>query len=380
MSSVCLCMIVRDESAVIERLLNSVRGTIDTWVICDTGSSDGTQGLIRRTLADVPGTLHETVWRDFGHNRTELMRLAAGKADYLLLLDADMVLVKRGELPSKLTADSYFLKSAGEQEYWRKLLVKGDRRWSYFGATHEYIALDERPDSQELSERLDSLLIEHQADGGARADKFERDLRLLEADLRRDETNARSVFYLAQTYRDMGKRELAIRFYERRAAMGGWDEEVFYSLYQSGMLRGDLGDWASAMATLVRAFEYRPARIEPLYELSSRLRLRGEYETAHLFAARGLGRPLPPDILFLHPWVYQWGMLFEYSVTAYWVGETTSALRACNRLLTIRELPDVYREQTLANRRFCEQRLERNRRGYRRTGSNTLFSEPASGG
>jgi glycosyltransferase involved in cell wall biosynthesis len=98
-------MIVRDESAVIERLLNSVRGTIDTWVICDTGSTDGTQRLIRHLLADIPGTLHETVWRDFGHNRTELVRLAEGKADYLLLLGADMVLVKQGELPSELTAD-----------------------------------------------------------------------------------------------------------------------------------------------------------------------------------------------------------------------------------------------------------------------------------
>jgi glycosyltransferase involved in cell wall biosynthesis len=57
-------MIVRDESAVIERLLASVHGTIDTWVICDTGSTDGTQAIIRQTLADIPGTLHETVWRD----------------------------------------------------------------------------------------------------------------------------------------------------------------------------------------------------------------------------------------------------------------------------------------------------------------------------
>ncbi len=373
-------MIVRDESAVIERVLNSVRGLIDSWVICDTGSTDGTQGLICHKLADVPGTLHETVWRNFGHNRTELIRLAEGKADYLLLLDADMVLVKEGELPDELTADSYLLKSAGEQEYWRKLLVKGDRRWSYFGATHEYIALDERPDAQELSERLESLLIEHHADGGARADKFERDVLLLEEDLRRDETNARSVFYLAQTYRDMGKREQAVQFYERRAAMGGWEEEAFYSLYQAGVLRADLGDWPAALATLVRAFEYRPARIEPLYELSSRLRLRGEYETAHLFAARGLGRPLPPDILFLHPWVYQWGMLFEFSVTAYWVGKTSDALRACNRLLTIRELPEAYREQTVANRGFCEQRLERNRQDRRRTGTHTLSPRMAAGG
>ena len=82
-------MIVRDEAAVIERCLASVRDHIDTWVICDTGSTDGTQDLVRTALSGIPGELHERPWVDFGHNRTELLRLARGKADFLLLLDAD---------------------------------------------------------------------------------------------------------------------------------------------------------------------------------------------------------------------------------------------------------------------------------------------------
>jgi glycosyltransferase involved in cell wall biosynthesis len=373
-------MIVKNESAVIERLLASAKELIDSWVICDTGSTDGTQQLIRDTLADVPGTLVETEWVDFGHNRTELLRLAEGKADYLLLLDADMVLIRQGALPATLTADSYQLRSGGELEYWRKLLVRGDRRWSYFGATHEYIALDEGAGATETSERLDALAIEHHGDGGARADKFERDARLLERDLQRDAGNARAVFYLAQTHRDMGNADQAIALYERRAVMGGWDEEVFYSLYQSGLLRAEQGDWPAALATLVKAFEFRPARLEPLYELACRLRLRGEYETAYLFARRGLRRVMPPDVLFLSPWIYRWGMLFEFSVSAYWVGDTAGALRACNQLLSIRELPDSYRAQTRSNRAFCEQRIAQNRGDRRPVGSSTLRGRPASGG
>jgi glycosyltransferase involved in cell wall biosynthesis len=357
MSSICLCMIVRDEATVIERLIESVRGLIDTWVICDTGSVDGTQAVIERALADVPGTLHERPWRDFGHNRTELMRLAHGAADYLLLLDADMTVGRAAELPASLTADSYLIRSSGELEFWRKLLVRGDRSWRYVGTTHEYITLDEGPEAGEVTDRLDAIVIDHHADGGARAGKFERDARLLEADLRRDANNERAVFYLAQTYRDVGELEQAVSLYERRATMGGWEEEVFYSLYQAGVLRAELGDWPLAMATLVRAFEQRPARTEPLYELAARLRLRGEYETAHLFASRGLGRPVPADLLFVQPWIYRWGLLFEYSITAYWTGHTAHALSACQRLLAIPELPDTYRQQTRENRRFCEQRL-----------------------
>jgi glycosyltransferase involved in cell wall biosynthesis len=41
--SVCLNMIVKNESKVIERCLRSVKGCIDYWVIVDTGSTDDTQ-------------------------------------------------------------------------------------------------------------------------------------------------------------------------------------------------------------------------------------------------------------------------------------------------------------------------------------------------
>ncbi|WP_405768092.1 glycosyltransferase [Streptomyces sp. NBC_01538] len=90
--SLCLCKVVKNESQVIERCLRSVRHLIDHWVICDTGSTDGTQDLIRRTLDGIPGELHEEPWIDFGSNRTSNIQLARGKADYLLTLDADHVM------------------------------------------------------------------------------------------------------------------------------------------------------------------------------------------------------------------------------------------------------------------------------------------------
>jgi len=48
-------MIVKDEADVLERCFDSCRGLIDRWVICDTGSTDGTQDLIRRALAPTRG-------------------------------------------------------------------------------------------------------------------------------------------------------------------------------------------------------------------------------------------------------------------------------------------------------------------------------------
>ena len=62
--TICLNMIVKNESKVIQRCLESVKGTIDYWVIVDTGSTDGTQQLIKECLKDIPGELHERPWVD----------------------------------------------------------------------------------------------------------------------------------------------------------------------------------------------------------------------------------------------------------------------------------------------------------------------------
>ena len=360
-ASICLCMIVKNESAVIERCLASVRGLIDYWVVSDTGSTDGTQDLIREALADVPGELHEDPWRDFGHNRSLNLEHARGKADYLLLIDADMILRQEGDLP-ELTADSYMIRHGGDLEYRNKRLVRGSLPWRYVGSTHEYLTAD-RPEHEQ---HLDALVVDHFADGGSRADKFERDVRLLSADLERDPTNTRTVFYLAQTRRDLGEREAAIALYRRRVEMGGWPEEVYFSLLQIGELQADAGDWPAAMDAFIEAWEYRPQRLEALYELTSRLRLRSQYQAAYAFASAGIGEPQPDDVLFVRPWVYRWGLLFELSISAYWVDDFLGSVRACDKLLELPDLPEPHREQTIANRAMSLRRLTETRQSYKR--------------
>ena len=103
-------MIVKNEAHIIQRCLDSVRPFIDHWLIVDTGSTDGTQQLIRQHLRDLPGELFERPWKNFGHNRTEALELARGRADYLFVIDADEVL----QLPADyrrppLQAEAYAL-------------------------------------------------------------------------------------------------------------------------------------------------------------------------------------------------------------------------------------------------------------------------------
>lgn len=331
--TVALCMIVRDESAVIGRCLESVRGLIDTWVICDTGSRDRTAELIEAELKEIPGRLLHDQWRDFGFNRSRLMEAARGAADYLLLLDADMTVAQVEPLP-ELSADAYLLSHAGELGYRVPRLVRGDREWRFVGSTHEY--LDARDEIQ--TQPLDALVVYHYGDGGSRREKFVRDLELLERDLAGDPANPRTVFYLAQTVSDLGDTDRAIELYERRVAMAGWEEERFYAALRAGQLRAGRNE-DGALPALIEAWELRPQRAEPLYELARLCRLRGWRALGQMFAAHGAMLGEPEDILFVHRWVYRWGMRFELAYALFWVGQADTALVLVEALLQEGDLP-----------------------------------------
>ena len=369
MTTVCLCMIVKDEKGIIERCLRSVRDLIDHWVICDTGSTDGTQEIVRAELASVPGELHERPWVDFGHNRSEALELARGSADYLLLLDADWTFEAQPAALAKLTADAYLVRLGHPEgtgfDYYNRQLVRGDRRWWYVGAAHEYIATDDAY----TEDRLHHARIVNHYDGNVgREHRFRRDAELLEASVSRSPDNERDVFYLAQTYRDLGELPHSIELYRRRLQLGGFDEELFYARYQIGVLHAQLGDWAAAVPALLDAWNSRPTRIESLYQLALGYRLREQWPAAHLFARRALA-PEPDDILFVESWIYRWAALFEYSVAAYWVGDFQESLRACDSLLARSDLPVEYRGHTVSNRDLCLQQLGRGVSPRARSGS-----------
>jgi tetratricopeptide (TPR) repeat protein/predicted GH43/DUF377 family glycosyl hydrolase len=348
-----LCMIVRNESGVIERCLRSVRTLIDTWTICDTGSDDATPALIGRELCDLPGKLHVRPWVNFGHNRSELAELARGTADYLLLIDADMTVVHNGTLP-RLVADAYLLRHPGEFEYAVPRLIRGDRHWWFEGATHEYLATE----GSYTQEPLEALAIEHHGDGGTRGEKFERDVRLLQAALETDPDSARWTFYLAQTLREGGEEERAIELYRRRVELGGWDEEVFYAAYQLGLLVGHR-DPDAAIPLLLEAHERRPTRAEPLHELARLSRLRRRHRSAYMFARQGAALPTPDDVLFVHRDLYEWGMRFERAVAAYWVGRYEEALELNEALLAERRMPPAFAAVAERNRNYCLEALGR---------------------
>lgn len=352
--TICLNMIVKNEASVIRRCLDSVRPIVDYWVIVDTGSTDGTQQIISEQFKDVPGELHERPWRDFAHNRSEALVLARGHADYVFVIDADEIIeiTPDFQIP-RLEADSYnvLIKYSG-CSYLRRQLVSNALPWRYEGVLHEYITCEQAQSEQFLSGI--HTIPHHDGARSRDANTYRSDALVLEKALLEDPQNTRYVFYLAQSYRDAGDLELALRHYKRRAEMGGWREEVWYSLYQIAQIEERMeNDWAEVMESYLAAWQYQPDRAGPLYRIGMHYQARGEYHIAHLFFSRAVKIPRPePNRLFVENTIYDYQLLLEYGVACYYVGDHAAAIAASNSLLRSGMLPPHTIDQVIRNRRF----------------------------
>lgn len=353
-------MIVKNEAPVIRRCLDSVRPLIDYWVIVDTGSSDGTQAVIREHLRDLPGELHERPWRDFAHNRSEALALARPHGDYSLIIDADDHLeIPAGFVLPALDADAYSLDiHFGGTRYQRVQLVRNTLPWCYRGVLHEFLDCKGARPAGHLG-----LIMHCNHDGARRRDPqtYRRDAAVLDAALRQESDpflRARYTFYLAQSYRDCGAAAEAQACYLRRAELGYWDQEVYISLYQAGKLAVTLGQPLDAvLAWCLRASDLVPSRAEALHWASLQCRLAGRNQAGYQLAQRGLALAVPGDGLFVEPWIYQYGLLDEYAVNAYWAGQYQDSLGACLKILAHPACPEDQRARIAANAEFALQRL-----------------------
>ncbi len=356
--TICLNMIVKNEIQVITRGLASVKPIIDYWVIVDTGSTDGTQDSIKAFMKDIPGELHERPWKNFEHNRNEALELAKGKASYILFMDADDVLefAPTFKMPP-LLLDSYNSAiSYGGMRYDRPLMIKDGLDWKWYGVLHEYL---HSPRARSFT-RLEGVTKVVHTDGARSKDskKYQKDAQILEAALEEDPTNSRYVFYLAQSYRDAGDHEVALKNYQKRVEMGGWDQEVFWSLLQAAHLEEILDRPREVVVgSYYRAYHYRPSRAEPLDYLARYYRSLNEFAPAYLVSSIGMTIPFSKDALFVEKWIYDYDMQLECSISAYWIGKYEECQRLSKQLLEKPDLPQIIRDQVEKNLAFANAKI-----------------------
>lgn len=356
--TICLNMIVKNENHVITRCLATVKPIIDYWVIVDTGSTDGTQDTIKEFMKEIPGELHERPWVNFAHNRNLALDLAKGKADYVLIIDADEMLEYSPDfkLPS-LNKDSYTLTLIrGNIQYSLPSLCKLSSNWKWNGVLHESITSP----LAKTTGHLKGIFRTTKSDGARSQDpeKFLKDAKVLEAALLEEPNNERYMFYLAQSYRDAKLYDKSIEAYKKRAAMGKWDQEVFYSLWQIARIQ----DWLDmeqeiVTTSYITAFTNRPSRVEPLNDLAKYYLKHEEFEKAYQIASIGKKIPQTTDQLFVEQAAYDYDMDLQYSVAAYWIGKYQECRDICHHLLAKSNLSSSVRSVVEANLDFANKKI-----------------------
>lgn len=372
-TNICLSMIVKNEEKVLPRLFRSLHDYIDYYVIVDTGSTDGTIALIQREMAayGIDGEVHERAWVNFGVNRQQALDLAveANKADWLLFIDADEELgVSDPKFYEKLEPGvSYDIeKHHSNIRYSVPHLINiRSARFRWEGPVHNYLVTVEGPKPRVL--RKDLWIVYHSGEGAkshglTQEQKYLRDAKLLEEYLLEHPDDPRSQFYLAQSYKDAGHTERAYEEYAKRAALEGWAEEKFMAQLELGRcaVRLDKPE-AVVLEHLLAAYEQRPTRAEPVYELARYFRMRKAYGKAFLFAKAAAPIQRPNDSLFVAQSVYDWQLLDELGVSAFWVGEYEVCQAACQHILQrITEglvVPSADADRIRENLRYAEGKL-----------------------
>ncbi len=347
-------MIVRDAADFITETLQSVLPYIDEWVIVDTGSLDNTKQVVQNFFdeARLKGHLVERPWIGFAHNRTEAIALCQGHGDYALMIDADDLIQGQLDL-SHLDAAGYCVRFGPHNVYWRPALFSLNKNWEFRGAVHEYAVCLEGDPTVNLNGDY-NFVFRSLGNRGKDPLKFQRDIDVLLAEYEKDPDDPRTVFYLAQSYRDHGDTEKAIEWYRHRSDMRGWDEETFVATLELGkLLVQTKAEAESVVETFARAWQLRPSRAEALVELARFHRINEHWFDGYLVAYRASSIPFPEeDRLFVDASAYRWRALDELAICASQLGNHQEAISACHRLLTSPHLPFDQRERVLWNQTY----------------------------
>src|SRR5262249_50310455 len=163
------------------------------------------------------------------------------------VMDADDTLAGTPDFAG-LDADVYLLRyNLGSDVYWRPQLFRDGLRMRWEGVVHEYTVWDD----PYVCVHLEGEYHIAARTVGARSQdplKYAHDRDLLLAEVERNPEDARSVFYLAQSCFDLARTRGQLydfvdarKWYERRVEMGGWDEEVFFSMVRVAQSMALLG-------------------------------------------------------------------------------------------------------------------------------------------
>ena len=319
-----LNMIVKNESKIITKLFDSVISIIDTYCICDTGSTDNTIDVIKTYFdnKNIKGKIITEPFQNFEYNRNIALQSCLGMSDYILLLDADMILQINNFNKSTLKYFDQFAIFQGNDTFFYQnvRIVKNNGLYNYKGVTHEYISYPN--DSKGCRINRNILFVLDIGNGGCKQNKFQRDIELLKEGLLTEPNNERYHFYLANSYFDTNQFDDAIIYYKKRITLNGWIQEVWMSYYKIGLSYLRMNKIELAIFNFLEGYQILPERLEGLYEIIKYYRIHSKPILANVYyelAIKHINKNRD-DYLFLQNDIYTDKLYYEYTIFSYYLG------------------------------------------------------------
>ncbi|NRD79495.1 glycosyltransferase [Bacillus sp. BRMEA1] len=230
MSSISLCMIVKNEEQFLENCLNSVKDVVSEMIIVDTGSEDRTIEIAKKYGA----TIVETEWKnDFASARN--LGIEQARGEWILFLDADEEINKDSIPELKMwaeyqDADAYFLRvynhfgeKGKEASVNPTIRMFRNRKEHYFiGPIHEQIAESIQLANPDARFVMTNVCIDHYGYSPSirsKKNKTARNIKLLEKELEKNPNNAFHLYNIGIEYLQLLDFEKALEAFRKSRSL-----------------------------------------------------------------------------------------------------------------------------------------------------------------
>jgi tetratricopeptide (TPR) repeat protein len=357
MGKLALNFICKDESHIIEKMLSSVKGVADLIVATDTGSTDGTQDLIRNFGKEnnIPTYVFDRPFDDFEKSRNHSMQKLRDVVKELgwdankvhgFWIDCDETLVIDPKFDkNQFTNDLYMINTyIGQMKYTRNTFFRVSLPFRWYGPVHEFIVCDKKDITSGLASGVHvDVKMEGNSWKGNISSKYKSHAFVLEKYLDENRQDPRWIFYLAQSYHDSAsvqdnveenaeRLRRSLKYYrERTQRLDGYAEEIYYAQYRIGTIMRVLEEpWNLTLQECLKAYAIDPLRGESIKTVIDYYLQVGEWHLAYLytkFAKENFhGRnPYPQRLLFVDEGLYIWKFAEAHAAACFYTGRRDEA-------------------------------------------------------
>lgn len=357
MGKLALNFICKDESHVIEKMLDSNKSIVDLVVCNDTGSTDGTQDIIKNwgQRNGIPTYVFERPFDDFENSRNHAMQKLREVVSELnwnpnevhgYWCDCDETMVVGDKFnKNQFTNDLYMINTfIGQMKYTRNTFFRVSLPFRWYGPIHEFIVCDKKDITSGLAQdvHVDVKMTGNSWKGDI-SKKYKSHAFVLEKYIDNNRQDPRWIFYTAQSYHDSAsvpdnreeneeRLRRALKYYRERVSRpDGYPEEIYYSQFRIGTIMRVLEEpWPLNMQECLKAYVIDPARGESIKTIIDYYLGVNEWHLAYLytkFAKENFHgkNPYPHRLLFVDEALYAWKFLESHAAACFYTGRMDEA-------------------------------------------------------